>query len=79
VTWERYTQRDNLIQEIDYVGGSVAIYIGESVKGASIFDTVWRIKKFTYDANNNVLSEQFSPAFSTFGDIWNNRASLTYT
>jgi hypothetical protein len=79
MSWEKYTQKDDLIQVSDYVGTFNVIYLGEAIKGSSIFDTVWRIKKYTYDSNNNELQALFSPNYSRFGDIWNNRTLLTYS
>jgi hypothetical protein len=67
-----------LSQKIDYSGGTNAIYIGEAIPGSASSAAAWRIKKLTYDVNNNVTAVQWSPNFNTFGDIYDNRASFTY-
>lgn len=68
-----------LTQKIDYSGGTNAIYIGEALPGSATSAAAWRIKKLTYDGNNNVTDVQWSPNFNIFGDIFDNRASLSYS
>ena len=68
-----------LTQLLDYVGGTSPIYIGETIPGGATSNAVWRIKKLTYDVNGNVTAIQWSPLSGNFGDIWANRASLSYS
>ena len=80
MTWFWFIQPVPLSMLIDYNGGTAAVYIGETYIGNGALTTlpVWRIKKLTYDSNGNVLTQLFSPAANTFGDIWSSRAGLTY-
>jgi hypothetical protein len=65
-------------QKLDYQGGTFVVYIGWATPGASTANPVWKIRKFTYDANNNVTAIQYANADVGFTQIWDNRASLTY-
>lgn len=64
---------------IDYNGGTVPVYVGYAIPGSSTASPLWAIQYITYDGNNNTLSTQWSPNYSSFGDIWTNRAGLTYS
>jgi prepilin-type processing-associated H-X9-DG protein len=50
-------------------------YLGYSTPGASAASAVWRIKRMT-NASGNVL---FADGDEAFDNIWDNRASLTYS
>ncbi len=78
--WRNYIQPVQLSMQIDYSGGTAAIYIGETLIGLGALTTspCWRIKKLTYDVNGNVLTVLWSPLANQFGDIWANRSTLTY-
>jgi hypothetical protein len=64
---------------LDYVAGTNPIYIGKSYPGATTSDPVWQIKKLTYDGNDNVTSVKYSGGSPNATDVWDNRATLTYT
>ncbi len=64
---------------LDYSGGTNVIYVGEAVPGSAKTSAVWRIKKLTYDVNNNVTDVQYAGGASTFVNIWSNRATFTYS
>lgn len=78
-SWWWFIQTVPLSQEFDYVSGTQPIYIGEAQPGSSVNASAWRIRKFTYDGNGNVLTILWSPNYSNFGDVWANRASLSYS
>lgn len=68
-----------IITRIDYDGGTNAIYIGEATPGALTSQALWRIKKITYDGNNNVTSILWANKESVnFTQIYDNRATLSY-
>lgn len=73
------TYTPSLTEEIDYVGGTNPIYIGQAFPGSATSLPVWRIEKITYDGNNNPTVILWSPKYGNFGDIWDNRASLSYS
>lgn len=68
-----------LISEIDYVGGSNPIYVGLAQPGTATSAASWQIKKITYDGNNNPTSILYAVGSGSFNQIWDNRASLTYS
>ena len=63
----------------DYSGGSVPVYIGLALPGAATSAASWQIKKFTYDANNNVTAIKYAGGTAQFTNIYDDRASLTYS
>jgi len=68
-------------QKLDYVGGTQPIYIGWATPGVADTDAKWKIRKLTYDANNNVTNIQYANGDVGFGQIWANRATtnlITY-
>lgn len=74
-----------LTTQIDYQGGSAAIYVGYALPGSSKNLTtlsglpMWAIQYITYDGNGNTLSTQWSSLYASFGDIWNSRTALSYS
>ena len=56
-------------------------YIGEALAGnlTNTSSAIWRIKKLVYDVNENITSVAWADGNTNFDNIWNNRASLTYS
>ncbi len=67
-------------QVFDYAGTIVGtpIYVGWAVPGVATSAAKWKIRKFTYDANNQITNIQWANGDVGFNAIWDNRASLTY-
>lgn len=65
--------------QIDYVGGSNPIYIGRSPQNTPTSTAGWQIQKITYDGSNNPLTVTWANNNDRFDQIWDNRASLTYS
>lgn len=63
---------------IDYNGGTAAIYVGYALPGAITSLPLWSIQFITYDGNGNTLSTKWSTNYYSFGDIWDNRSTLSY-
>lgn len=63
----------------DYVGGTDAIYIGKAVPGSATSDEKWKIRKFTYDGNHNILSILFADGVAAYDKIWDDRADYDYS
>lgn len=55
------------------------IYKGEAVVGSSTASAVWRIRRITISDNGGDLVVQWANGSSSFNQVWDNRASLTYT
>lgn len=56
---------------------AATLYVGEALPGASPADPVWRIRKLlTTGAETAIL---YANGDSAFTNIWDNRASFTYS
>jgi hypothetical protein len=60
---------------LKYDAGVTYTYIGEAVPGSLLADDVWRIKRLT-NADNTIV---WADGDSSFDNVWNDRASLTYS
>lgn len=54
------------------------IYYGLSAMGSATSAAVWQIRKFTY-SGSNVIDESWANGNNYFNNIWDNRASLSYS
>ena len=63
---------------LSYTEGN-AIFIGDALPGSSKASAIWRIKKLTYDSDDNVTDIQWAGGVNTFAAIWNDRVSLSYS
>jgi hypothetical protein len=53
-------------------------YLGEAIPGASPAASVWRIQKLVFSVDGDVTTT-WAEGNANFDNIWNNRASLTYS
>lgn len=58
---------------------SNAIYVGEAKPGIGTDETGWRIKKITYDVNDNPTQINWADGNTNFDNIWDNRTTYTYS
>jgi YD repeat-containing protein len=65
--------------EIDYVSGTDPIYIGRANPGSLPSASAWQICKLTYDGSGNPLSILFANGSRAFDQVWDSRASLSYS
>lgn len=70
------TDRKRYVTAMEYDAGGNLIYMGKAPVASAKSDSKWRIKKFTYDANNNLVDIKF--ASDKFDKIWDNRTSYGY-
>lgn len=74
-------QLDELVGEYtvayDYSGTDL-IYSGRAPMGSAKSAAVWQIRKYTY-STGNLVDIQWADGDSNYDNIWNNRASLTYS
>lgn len=47
--------------------------------GPSTAAAVWAIQKFTYDGSSHITDSQWADGNTLMDNIWDNRASLSYT
>lgn len=59
----------------DQVSDTLA-YLGEAAAGSGVSDSTWRIQRLDFTGGNVVV--QWADGNSSFDNVWNNRASLTY-
>ena len=64
---------------IAYDGNQNAEYIGEASPNTGKGEAKWRIKKLTYDINQNATDIQWAGGTSEDNQVWDNRASLSYS
>lgn len=67
------------ITKLDYVGGTDPIYIGLANGGTATTEAKWQIKKLAYDGSNNLTSILAASGTTEFNQVWDNRASLSYS
>lgn len=69
---------EKLSQRLDYDAGGKLIYAGEAVPGASDASAVWAIRKLIY-SGTQLVQTLWANGNSERINIWNNRASLSYS
>lgn len=69
---------ENLTSAYDYDGSGNPIYIGKATAGSAKSTAVWQIKKLTWDGNN-LTDIQWANGNTNYDNVWNNRASLSYS
>jgi len=72
----KYTQNVPLKKIIDQASATVT-YIGEAHPSATTAQALWRIKKI--DQTSNPITIFFADANDNFDNVWNDRASLSYS
>lgn len=58
-----------------YDEGATYTYVGEAVTGTATASAIWRVKRLT-NADNTVV---WADGDASFDNIWDNRASLSYS
>lgn len=67
-----------LTQAIAYNGSNLTEYIGYAIPGSAKSAPVWLIKKLTY-SGSLVTDITFANGVIAFNQIWDNRASLSFS
>lgn len=65
-------------QAIDYVGGQLAVYVGNALPGTGKDEAKWRIQKNLY-SGNYITDVQFAGGSDAFDKVWNDRTSYSYS
>jgi hypothetical protein len=65
----------------EYDSDDNLVYLGKAKPGnnSNTDKSIWQIRKYTYDANDNVTSMLWADGNVLYDNIWDNRASLTYS
>jgi hypothetical protein len=69
---------DNRRQFFDYDGGEQVVYLGRANANSKVSETVWQIRKFTYDGIK-VTQINFADQSTGFDKEWDERTSYDYT
>ena len=72
-------QTPNLIQRTDFSSAGQLNYRGWASAGVATSAASWKIIKYTYDATGNLTGTGFAGGSASFNQIWDNRASLSYS
>ena len=70
---------DDFTNALDYDANGNLIFQGIAKISTAQTAPGWKIKKFTYDVNNNLTDVQYADGNDNFDNIWNNRATHTYS
>lgn len=74
-----FTPLAGFITTTEYDADGNPIYIGEANPGTGKGSAGWRIRKIIYDADGNITDIQYADGDANFDNIWNNRASYSYS
>lgn len=66
-------------QYIVYDGSNNPIYICEAIPGSSKTAALWRIKKVTYDINNNPTDVKWADGNADLDNVANNYETYNYS
>lgn len=58
--------------------GENPVYVGEAAPGSATSAEAWRIRKLTY-SGANLTDVEWADGDTDFNNIWDNRASLSYS
>jgi len=62
----------------DYVGGNQPIYMGEAEPGTLNSEKRWRIRRLTYNGTK-LETIEWADGNGNFDNVWDDRASLSYS
>ncbi len=71
--------KTDLVHMQDYDGGSNLVYEGWAAPGTTTSAPAWQIRKHTYDGSNNRLTTKFANGTNDYNQVWDDRASLSYS
>ncbi|HLG28719.1 MAG TPA: hypothetical protein VI387_00795 [Candidatus Brocadiales bacterium] len=69
----------NKATAIDYDANNNPLYIGKAEKGSAKSAAVWQLKKFIWDANNNLTDIRWPDGSDSYEYIWDNRNSYSFS
>lgn len=58
---------------------STITYFGKAQPGVGTDDAVWQIFKLTFDGSGNFISQTWADGNGNFDNVWDDRATLTYS
>ena len=64
---------------LTYDANNNPIYLGEAAMGTLSSEAKWRIRKLTYDVNNNVTAIKWAGGNTRYDKVWDDRTTLAYS
>jgi len=64
---------------LDYDANDNIIYKGEANAGSAKSAAAWKISKYSYDVDGNLTDIQWADGNLQEDNVWDNRASLSYS
>ncbi|MEN6532163.1 MAG: hypothetical protein ABFD89_00775 [Bryobacteraceae bacterium] len=74
-----YRESRTYTKRIAYDANGNIEYMGWAKPGASTDDAVWSVVKHTYDASNRLTATEFADGDDSLDNVWDDRATLTYS
>jgi len=71
--------KTDLVNIRDYAAGASIVYEGWAAPGTATSAAAWQICKHTYDGTPNRLTTKFAGGTNDYNQVWDNRASLSYS
>lgn len=69
-----------LVQVMEYVTGKPFVeYLAEASPGTPVDSPLWRVRKFTYDGDDNLIRVQFANGSDEFNNTADGMSTLTYS
>ena len=69
---------DDMAVRWDYASSTVR-YQGHASPGIAESAALWRIKRFTFDAQGRHTKTEYADGNANYDNVWADRASLTYS
>jgi hypothetical protein len=69
----------NYISREAYDSNNNLKYLGKALGGTATASALWQIKEFSYDSSFNLTSILLADGNESFDNVWDNRASLSYS
>ena len=65
--------------QVSYDANQNIEYFGKANIGTLTSDALWQIKKLSYDSNQNITTVEWADGDIAFNNVWDDRASLSYS
>lgn len=69
---------DDTRTEIDYVSTTLR-YVGRASPGSATSAAAWKITRQTFDSSQRLIRTAFADGDANYNNVWDNRASLSYS
>jgi len=64
---------------LDYNASNKLIYLGKGPVGSLKSAATWQIAKYLYDGSGNLTDVVYADGDRSYDNVWDNRASLSYS